>query len=215
MIEDKITQASWDGKVAALQVFGLHKVAGYFQNIVGFDSPEQLTKLRELGDDYVADEQAMMAAYKQQREYWKARDAAQAASIGLSEPKKPPTGFWQRLFGKKTETTETPWRERLKEWQQKYEADNPEPEVLDAHGRAKAIGAEPLGWMGKYTVIPKLYPYGSEEPYSGASTGQGYLSKEELLKQLEDMSWAEHHTPDLLERVRKSPRKFFTTTDIE
>jgi hypothetical protein len=49
-IEDKITQASWDGKYAAIQLFGIDKSAGFFQNVVGFDDPEQVKSLREVGD---------------------------------------------------------------------------------------------------------------------------------------------------------------------
>jgi hypothetical protein len=169
-----------------LEKLSLTKLAGYFQNIVGFNDLKALEKLREAGVEYYEDPVAMRAKNKAISDYEK-----------------------QMLKGWK------PKEEDFSAWHKKYTMEHPRPSDIDLSGRAKLMGGQDLGWMGKYMEIPKLYPYGEKAPYSGRPTGEGYLTKEELLKQLQGFRGLPTRTEGLIEALQKSEYPYFTSTEIE
>jgi hypothetical protein len=152
MIEDKITQASWDGKYAALQLFGIDKCAGFFQNVVGLDDPAGISGLRALDKEWSTS----------------TMDAAAYAK-----------------------------------WNKKRQK------------AIKSLKGKDLGWLGKYVEVPGIHALGETSPYSGSPTGSGYLSKQDLLNELQQFEGVEHRTPGIDELIKKSPYKYYTSTKFE
>ena len=268
----------------------LEKVASYFQNVVGFDDPASLAKLREAGADYMEDPEAVRQYHKDFYDYHRnARQAVQelagprpkrspeimaqskskstdnmltgagiGAAVGapimaaLARKSGLPGMLWAggagagagaglgaiggalaslpQAYKAQAQANsakddyaerEDAYNSKVKALRDQYEKDNPFQERMDVTGRARLLGGTDLGEMGKYMNIPGLNPYSSVDGYSGASTGKGYLSKQEVLDALEP--WAQEGHPEsdydkatreIYSKVKASPHKFFTSTEM-
>lgn len=165
----------------------LEKLAGYYQNVVGFDDPTLLDALRKAGPTYQEDPEAVKAYHKTQNDYWRGVENT-VNKLRLTDRRAHEAAF------------------------DNYIAKQPPPTRFDPSGRPKLVKGTDYGYLGKYVDLPELYPFGEEDPYSGGKTGKGYLSKKLLLKRLADFTGV-YGQDQIVKQVTQSPHKFFTTTD--
>lgn len=105
----------------------------------------------------------------------------------------------------------------LKEYVKAYPYKPPTRPNMD---KIKAIGGKELGVFGKYWALPEMIGFSATEPMSGMPTKRGYLSKKDLLKhiskyRIDRMGWEpeeENKQIDIVELIKKSPHKYYTST---
>jgi len=85
--------------------------------------------------------------------------------------------------------------------------------------KPKAIGGKDYGYTGKYNAIIDMIANHPTGPFSGRSTGAGYLSKQQLLSGLTADKYFDKRLDsggliaELLTRVKKAPHKYYTSTE--
>ena len=141
------------GYLNTLKKLACEKVAGYWQNIVGF---EDLDKFQ------------------------KAREAALAAEIAARG-----TDFSSGQYDK-------------------------------YHGLRKSfiedIGGEELGYTGKYVSVPEMVGTAAKEHFANQLTGEGYMSREDMLDRLEKTFGTHKQNPELWAKLQASTHPYFTSS---
>jgi len=121
------------------------------------------------------------------------------------------SGYFQNIVGFNNLKKFTKLRDNIREAEDPWEA----ADTLTT----EALGGTDFGYTGKYNEIPKLVARYREASMSGEPTGEGYLTKEEVLKHpyLAKSNLALYNDEQLntlLDRIRKSKHKYFTSTEI-
>lgn len=185
----------------------LVKLAGHYQNVVGFDDL----------DAFQAQRKATLEAEKQY--------------LGsIPKPIKqqaPRQGLWQKikdgLFGKggvgnivqsgtQVDSQRVPLppvsKQEQKAREKAYFA------LVDSF--QKNITGTDLGLMGKYTTAPYMIGHSAYDGFSDAATDKGYVTKEDLLK--DDWlfgptnAYGEVVSKELQDAIQNSKHKYFTST---
>jgi len=174
----------------------VEKTAGYWQNVVGFDDIKKFNKLRD----------AVRSAAKAEEAWDKGYDQEFSAQ-GLTYPK---PGLDRDTF--------TTWQDKVDAAMKNWRAANPRPDNLAALKafNPAALGGKDLGFTGKYNVIAPLIATYDEDPLGGEPTGEGYMTREALLKapQLTGPYHIDGKDSPLLDILKKSPYKYYTSTTV-
>jgi len=104
---------------------------------------------------------------------------------------------------------------RSGEWMSQYKEKNLPPENALGHElKPKDIGGEYLGWLGKYVSFPEMVANARRDSLGDQDTGSGYISKEDLLRNLEEIGgWDKPYEEGLLDKVKSAPYNYFTSTE--
>ena len=200
------------------------KTAGYWQNIVGFDDLDTFNKSR----------QAMLDAHAASDAYDQAESEHITSQLGEKPDRKLKPSYWGRLTGKGSPGVNPEWetyRDKEKELRQQYWKDNPLPDypydLQKGTFTPETLGGNELASFSKYFGHPEMVGFSPIEGMSGNPTGEGHLTKQQLLDYLETMGpdqkkgWeplsegetAYSREVDLMDMLRNSPHQYFTSTE--
>lgn len=126
-------------------------------------------------------------------------------------------GSQRRQDPREKKTYDEYWKKR-NTWSDQYRKDNPDTSPTLDPPEPGMFGGKNLGYLGKYVSVPGMVGFSGEEPLSGSPTGKGYLSREELLNELqglpsEGLDPAGMKQMDLLKAIQESPYSHFTSTE--